>query len=58
MGYSDHTTGIEVAIASATLGATVIEKHFTLDKSTWTNYKASLDPNELQTMVSLFETLK
>ena len=59
VGYSDHTTGIEVAIASATLGATVIEKHFTLDKSLpGPDHKASLDPNELQAMVSSIRNIE
>ncbi len=52
VGYSDHTLGIEVAIASAALGATVIEKHFTLDKNMeGPDHKASLEPRELKTMV-------
>jgi len=51
-GYSDHTLGIEVDIASVALGATVIEKHFTLDKfMEGPDHKASLEPNELKEMV-------
>lgn len=53
VGYSDHTAGIEVAIAAAALGATVIEKHFTLDKNLpGPDHKASLEPGELKDMVS------
>jgi N,N'-diacetyllegionaminate synthase len=52
VGYSDHTVGIEVAIAAATLGATVIEKHFTIDRNLpGPDHKASLEPNELKDMV-------
>lgn len=53
VGYSDHTLGIEVPVASVALGATVVEKHFTLDKSMpGPDHKASLDPTELKAMVS------
>lgn len=53
VGYSDHTLGIEVPIAAVALGATVIEKHFTLDKELpGPDHKASLDPRELKAMVS------
>lgn len=52
VGYSDHTQGIEVPIAAVALGATVIEKHFTLDKSLpGPDQLASLDPQELKQMV-------
>ncbi len=52
VGYSDHTQGIEVPIAAAALGATVIEKHFTLDRNMdGPDHKASLEPQELQAMV-------
>ena len=52
VGYSDHTLGIEADIAAAALGACVIEKHFTLDKTlAGPDHKASLDPAELQAMV-------
>jgi len=52
VGYSDHTLGIEVPIAAAALGASVIEKHFTLDKNmTGPDHIASLDPTELAQMV-------
>jgi N,N'-diacetyllegionaminate synthase len=51
-GYSDHTSGIEIPIAAAALGATVIEKHFTLDRSMeGPDHKASLEPDELKAMV-------
>ena len=52
VGYSDHTSGIEVALAAVALGATVIEKHFTLDRNLpGPDHKASLEPNELKAMV-------
>ncbi|WP_289102331.1 N-acetylneuraminate synthase [uncultured Marinobacter sp.] len=52
VGYSDHTPGIEVPIAAVALGATVIEKHFTLDRSLpGPDHRASLEPDELKAMV-------
>jgi len=52
IGYSDHTLGIEVDIAAVALGATVIEKHITLDKKMdGPDHGASLDPNELKSMI-------
>lgn len=52
VGYSDHTLGIEVPIAAVALGATVIEKHFTLDRSLpGPDHAASLEPSELKAMV-------
>lgn len=52
IGYSDHTRGIEIPIAAAALGATIIEKHFTLDRNMeGPDHKASLEPNELAAMV-------
>jgi len=52
VGYSDHTLGIEIAIAAAALGATIIEKHFTLDRNMpGPDHKMSLGPDELKTMV-------
>lgn len=52
VGYSDHTLGIEVPIAAASMGASVIEKHFTLDKQMeGPDHKASLNPKELKLMV-------
>jgi N,N'-diacetyllegionaminate synthase len=59
VGYSDHTTGIEVSIAAAALGAKVIEKHFTLDKSLpGPDHKASLEPDELKAMVSAIRNIE
>ena len=53
VGYSDHTLGISVAIGAAALGASVIEKHFTMNKDLpGPDHKASLDPNELREMVT------
>jgi N,N'-diacetyllegionaminate synthase len=58
-GYSDHTLGIEVPIAAVALGATVIEKHFTLDKSMeGPDHKASLDPSELKAMVQAIRNIE
>lgn len=52
VGYSDHTTGIEIPIAAVALGATMIEKHFTLDRSLpGPDHRASLEPGELKAMV-------
>lgn len=52
VGYSDHTLGIEVAIAAVALGAQIIEKHFTLDKNmSGPDHKASIEPVELKKMV-------
>lgn len=52
VGYSDHTLGIEVPIAAAALGAAVIEKHFTLDKTMeGPDHIASLEPQELSSMI-------
>jgi N,N'-diacetyllegionaminate synthase len=52
VGYSDHTSGIEVPIAAVALGACVIEKHFTLDRTMdGPDHKASLEPSELKAMV-------
>lgn len=52
VGYSDHTNGIEVPVAAVAMGADIIEKHFTLDKSLpGPDHKASLDPAELKAMV-------
>lgn len=53
VGYSDHTPGIEVPIAAAALGAVVIEKHFTLDRTMeGPDHRASLEPGELAAMVA------
>ena len=52
VGYSDHTLGITVPVAAATMGAKVIEKHFTLDKNLpGPDHRASLEPDELKEMV-------
>jgi N,N'-diacetyllegionaminate synthase len=52
VGYSDHTAGIEVALAAVALGACVIEKHFTLDRSlAGPDHQASLEPNEFAAMI-------
>ena len=52
VGYSDHTNGIEVPVAAVAMGASVIEKHFTLDKNMeGPDHKASLEPDELKLMV-------
>lgn len=59
VGYSDHTLGIEVPIAAVALGATVIEKHFTLDKTMeGPDHKASLEPNELKAMVKAIRNIE
>jgi N,N'-diacetyllegionaminate synthase len=59
IGYSDHTLGIEVPIAAVTLGATVIEKHFTLDKNMeGPDHKASLNPLELRQMVESIRNIE
>jgi N,N'-diacetyllegionaminate synthase len=53
VGYSDHTLGIEVPIAAVAMGAVVIEKHFTLDKSMdGPDHRASLEPDEFKQMVT------
>lgn len=58
VGYSDHTIGIEVAIAAVALGATVIEKHFTLDRNLpGPDHKASLEPSELKAMVAAIRNI-
>ena len=59
VGYSDHSPGIEVPIAAAALGASVIEKHFTLDKSMpGPDHKASLDPQELAAMIRAIRNIE
>jgi len=59
VGYSDHTLGIEVAIAAVAMGATVIEKHFTLDRnSPGPDHKASLEPSELKCMVTAIRNIE
>ena len=59
VGYSDHTMGIEVPVAAVTLGATIIEKHFTLDRNMeGPDHKASLEPHELKAMVSAIRNVE
>lgn len=59
VGYSDHTKGIEVPIAAVALGATVIEKHFTLDNNMiGPDHKASLQPDELKKMVKSIRNIE
>lgn len=59
IGYSDHTLGIEVDIAAVAMGASVIEKHFTLDKTMeGPDHKASLEPQELKTMVQAIRNIE
>ncbi len=59
IGYSDHTLGIEVPIAAAALGATIIEKHFTLDRNMeGPDHRASLEPNELINMVKSIRNIE
>ena len=59
VGYSDHTLGIEVPIASAALGATIIEKHFTLDRNMdGPDHKASLEPQELKAMTQAIRNIE
>ena len=59
VGYSDHTKGIEVAIAAVALGAEVIEKHITLDrKMPGPDHLASIEPNELKEMISAIRNIE
>lgn len=59
VGYSDHTQGIEVSIAAVALGASVIEKHFTLDRNLpGPDHKASLEPDELIAMVKAIRNIE
>jgi N,N'-diacetyllegionaminate synthase len=59
VGYSDHTLGIEVAIAAVALGASVIEKHFTLDRHMpGPDHRASLEPAELAAMVAAIRNIE
>jgi N,N'-diacetyllegionaminate synthase len=59
VGYSDHTLGIEVDIAAVAMGASVIEKHFTLDKTMdGPDHKASLEPEELKAMVDAIRNIE
>ncbi len=59
IGYSDHTVGIEVPVAAVAMGAKVIEKHFTLNKSLpGPDHRASLSPAELKSMVSAIRNIE
>lgn len=59
VGYSDHTKGIEVPVAAVALGATIIEKHFTLDRNMeGPDHKASLEPDELAKMVTSIRNIE
>jgi N,N'-diacetyllegionaminate synthase len=59
IGYSDHTLGIEVPVAAVALGATIIEKHFTLDKTfEGPDHRASLEPVELSLMVKSIRNIE
>lgn len=59
VGYSDHTVGIEVAIAAVALGAKIVEKHFTLDRTLdGPDHAASLEPGELKAMVSAIRNIE
>jgi len=59
VGYSDHTLGIEVPIAAVALGATIIEKHFTLNRSLpGPDHAASLEPDELKAMVKSIRNIE
>ena len=59
VGYSDHTLGIEIPVAAVALGAKVIEKHLTLDKSmAGPDHKASLEPHELAYMVTAIRNIE
>jgi N,N'-diacetyllegionaminate synthase len=59
VGYSDHTLGIEVDIAAVAMGASIIEKHFTLDKTMdGPDHRASLEPEELKAMVSSIRNIE
>ena len=59
VGYSDHTNNLEVAVAAVSLGASVIEKHFTISKdNSGPDHKASLEPKELQQMISSIRNIE
>lgn len=58
-GYSDHTLGIEIPVAAVALGATVIEKHFTLDRNLeGPDHRASLEPDQLAAMVAAIRNIE
>lgn len=59
VGYSDHTMGIEIPIAAVAMGAQIIEKHFTLDKTMdGPDHKASLEPHELKAMINAIRNVE
>lgn len=59
VGYSDHTMGTEVPVAAVALGAEIIEKHFTLDRTMeGPDHKASLEPSELKLMVQQIRNIE
>ena len=59
VGYSDHTVGFEAVIGAVALGATVIEKHFTLDRNMeGPDHKASVEPDELEAMVKAIRNVE
>ena len=59
VGYSDHTLGIEIPVAAVALGASVIEKHFTLDRTLpGPDHAASLEPDELKAMVKAIRNIE
>lgn len=59
VGYSDHTSGIEVPVAAVAMGATIIEKHFTLDRNMpGPDHKASLEPQQLKAMVQAVRNIE
>jgi N,N'-diacetyllegionaminate synthase len=59
VGYSDHSLGIEVPVAAVALGAKVVEKHFTLDKTMdGPDHRASLEPRELKDMVKAIRNIE
>ena len=59
VGYSDHTEGIEISVAAVAMGASIIEKHFTLDKNMpGPDHKASLEPDELKALVKAIRNVE
>jgi N,N'-diacetyllegionaminate synthase len=59
VGYSDHTTGIEISLAAVSMGATIIEKHFTLDRSMkGPDHKSSLEPSEFRNLVKAIRNIE
>ena len=59
VGYSDHTLGYEVSLAAVAMGASIIEKHFTLDKSlTGPDHSASLEPSEFSLLTKYIRNIE